>query len=218
MPRGAEAALAEGAGRGWRPSMPKVGSLRRGVGIGCMWYGIGNTSMSNPSHMKIGLSPAGTLTLYSGALDVGQGSNTIIDPDRGPMRSACPPRSSTWCRATPISPPMPARLRPRARPSCRQGGRARRPATCASRSCGWPMPAPTPRSPSTGAKLELRRLRGADPRSRDRTADLMGEGRLRSADHAARSGRPGSCLMRPMPSPPSKIATVEVDFSEPRHG
>jgi aldehyde oxidoreductase len=56
----------------------RSGSKRRGVGVGCMWYGIGNTSMSNPSRMKIGLSPAGTLTLYSGALDVGQGSNTIM--------------------------------------------------------------------------------------------------------------------------------------------
>ena len=43
-----------------------------------MWYGIGNTSMSNPSHMRVGLSPAGTLTLYSGAVDIGQGSNTIM--------------------------------------------------------------------------------------------------------------------------------------------
>ena len=54
------------------------GSRRRGIGIGCMWYGIGNTSMSNPSRMRIDLSPAGTLTLYSGALDIGQGSNTIM--------------------------------------------------------------------------------------------------------------------------------------------
>ena len=54
------------------------GHRRRGVGIGCMWYGIGNTSMSNPSHMRVGLSPAGTLTLYSGAVDIGQGSNTIM--------------------------------------------------------------------------------------------------------------------------------------------
>jgi CO/xanthine dehydrogenase Mo-binding subunit/aerobic-type carbon monoxide dehydrogenase small subunit (CoxS/CutS family) len=54
------------------------GSHRRGIGIGCMWYGIGNTSMSNPSRMRVGLSPAGTLTLYSGALDIGQGSNTIM--------------------------------------------------------------------------------------------------------------------------------------------
>src|ERR1051325_1443451 len=51
---------------------------RSGVCIGCMWYGIGNTSMTNPSRMRVGLSPAGTLTLYSGALDIGQGSNTIM--------------------------------------------------------------------------------------------------------------------------------------------
>ncbi|TWS97858.1 molybdopterin cofactor-binding domain-containing protein [Reyranella sp. CPCC 100927] len=51
---------------------------RRGVGVGCMWYGIGNTSMSNPSIMRVGLSRAGVLTLYSGAVDIGQGSNTIM--------------------------------------------------------------------------------------------------------------------------------------------
>jgi CO/xanthine dehydrogenase Mo-binding subunit len=54
------------------------GSLRRGVGIGCMWYGIGNTSMSNPSAMCIGLARDGRLTLYNGAVDIGQGSNTIM--------------------------------------------------------------------------------------------------------------------------------------------
>ncbi|MBN9090976.1 MAG: molybdopterin-dependent oxidoreductase [Reyranella sp.] len=53
-------------------------AMRRGVGIGCMWYGIGNTSMSNPSIMRVGLAVDGTLTLYSGALDIGQGSNTIM--------------------------------------------------------------------------------------------------------------------------------------------
>ncbi len=52
--------------------------LRRGVGIGCMWYGIGNTSLSNPSTMRIGVSKAGAVTLYSGAVDIGQGSNTIL--------------------------------------------------------------------------------------------------------------------------------------------
>ncbi len=54
------------------------GALRRGVGIGCMWYGIGNTSLSNPSTMKVGISRDGALTLYSGAVDIGQGSNTIM--------------------------------------------------------------------------------------------------------------------------------------------
>lgn len=51
---------------------------RRGVGIGCMWYGLGNTSMSNPSAMEVGLAADGTLTLYNGAVDVGQGSGTIM--------------------------------------------------------------------------------------------------------------------------------------------
>ncbi|HEX2112876.1 MAG TPA: molybdopterin cofactor-binding domain-containing protein, partial [Alphaproteobacteria bacterium] len=55
-----------------------AGVERRGVGIGCMWYGIGNTSLSNPSTMTIGLARDGTVTLYSGAVDIGQGSNTIM--------------------------------------------------------------------------------------------------------------------------------------------
>ncbi|HKV14695.1 MAG TPA: molybdopterin cofactor-binding domain-containing protein [Reyranella sp.] len=69
----------------WRKALEEVaafnakeGAKRRGVGIGCMWYGIGNTSMSNPSRMRVGLAADGTLTLYNGALDIGQGSNTIM--------------------------------------------------------------------------------------------------------------------------------------------
>lgn len=50
---------------------------KRGVGIGCMWYGIGNTSLSNPSTMRIVADGQG-ITLYSGAVDIGQGSNTIL--------------------------------------------------------------------------------------------------------------------------------------------
>ncbi len=51
---------------------------RRGAGVGCMWYGIGNTSLSNPSTMRVGLGADGRLTLYNGAVDIGQGSNTIL--------------------------------------------------------------------------------------------------------------------------------------------
>ena len=54
------------------------GVLRRGVGIGCMWYGCGNTSMSNPSHLRTTLDRDGRLTLYNGAADIGQGSSTVI--------------------------------------------------------------------------------------------------------------------------------------------
>ena len=51
---------------------------RRGVGIGCMWYGIGNTSLSNPSTMRVALGPDGRLTLFNGAQEIGQGSATIM--------------------------------------------------------------------------------------------------------------------------------------------
>jgi CO/xanthine dehydrogenase Mo-binding subunit/aerobic-type carbon monoxide dehydrogenase small subunit (CoxS/CutS family) len=52
--------------------------LRRGIGIGCMWYGLGNTSISNPSTMRIGLRGDGRVYFYNGAVDIGQGSNTIF--------------------------------------------------------------------------------------------------------------------------------------------
>ncbi len=54
------------------------GPSRQGVGIGCMWYGIGNTSLSNPSEMVIGITAEGKAVLFSGAVDIGQGSNTIM--------------------------------------------------------------------------------------------------------------------------------------------
>ena len=54
------------------------GATRRGVGIGCMWYGIGNTALSNPSAMRLTLDREGRLTLYNGAVDIGQGSTTIL--------------------------------------------------------------------------------------------------------------------------------------------
>jgi CO/xanthine dehydrogenase Mo-binding subunit len=52
--------------------------LRRGVGVAGMWYGCGNTSLPNPSTMRLGLKPNGRLTLFQGAVDIGQGSNTVI--------------------------------------------------------------------------------------------------------------------------------------------
>jgi CO/xanthine dehydrogenase Mo-binding subunit/aerobic-type carbon monoxide dehydrogenase small subunit (CoxS/CutS family) len=52
--------------------------IRRGVGVGCMWYGCGNTAMSNPSIMRVGIDRSGRLTLYNGVADIGQGPNTIM--------------------------------------------------------------------------------------------------------------------------------------------
>ncbi len=54
------------------------GPLSRGVGIACMWYGIGNTSMSNPSTMRLSLDASGVITFWNGAVDIGQGSTTVL--------------------------------------------------------------------------------------------------------------------------------------------
>ncbi|MFN7000200.1 MAG: molybdopterin-dependent oxidoreductase, partial [Elioraea tepidiphila] len=54
------------------------GRHRLGAGIACMWYGCGNTALSNPSSMRITLARDGTLTLFNGAVDIGQGSTTVI--------------------------------------------------------------------------------------------------------------------------------------------
>jgi CO/xanthine dehydrogenase Mo-binding subunit/aerobic-type carbon monoxide dehydrogenase small subunit (CoxS/CutS family) len=51
---------------------------RRGAGLACMWYGIGNTVIANPSAMRVGLRPDGRIMFYNGAVDIGQGSNTIL--------------------------------------------------------------------------------------------------------------------------------------------
>ncbi|MDO8883576.1 molybdopterin cofactor-binding domain-containing protein [Pseudotabrizicola sp.] len=50
----------------------------RGVGIASCWYGCGNTSLPNPSTIRIGLSQKGRVVLHQGATDIGQGSNTVI--------------------------------------------------------------------------------------------------------------------------------------------
>lgn len=51
---------------------------RRGVGVAGMWYGCGNTSLPNPSTIRLGLKPDGRLALHQGAVDIGQGSDTVV--------------------------------------------------------------------------------------------------------------------------------------------
>ena len=55
-----------------------AGHRRHGAGVACMWYGCGNTSMSNPSLMRVTLSRDGQVVLRNGAQDIGQGSSTIM--------------------------------------------------------------------------------------------------------------------------------------------
>jgi CO/xanthine dehydrogenase Mo-binding subunit/aerobic-type carbon monoxide dehydrogenase small subunit (CoxS/CutS family) len=54
------------------------GPERRGVGVAGMWYGCGNTALPNPSTIRVGLKPDGRIALHQGAVDIGQGSNTIV--------------------------------------------------------------------------------------------------------------------------------------------
>lgn len=56
----------------------QCGPIRRGVGVAAGWYGCGNTSLSNPSTIRAGVRPDGTLVLHQGAVDIGQGANTVI--------------------------------------------------------------------------------------------------------------------------------------------
>jgi CO/xanthine dehydrogenase Mo-binding subunit len=71
---------------GWRAARARVtefnaavtGPLRHGVGVAGMWYGCGNTSLPNPSTVRIGLQRNGRIALHQGAVDIGQGSNTIV--------------------------------------------------------------------------------------------------------------------------------------------
>ena len=54
------------------------GSIRSGVGLAGMWYGCGNTALPNPSTIKVGLRRDGRIALYQGAVDMGQGANTVM--------------------------------------------------------------------------------------------------------------------------------------------
>ncbi|KQZ26619.1 aldehyde oxidase [Mesorhizobium sp. Root552] len=53
-------------------------SVKRGVGVASCWYGCGNTSLPNPSTIKVAISQDGHVILHQGAVDIGQGSNTVI--------------------------------------------------------------------------------------------------------------------------------------------
>ncbi len=53
-------------------------SKRLGIGIGGTWFGMGWTGMPNPSEARVELDQNGKIVIYTGACDVGQGSNTTL--------------------------------------------------------------------------------------------------------------------------------------------
>ena len=52
--------------------------MKYGVGVASMWYGIGNTGHPNPSSAQIEVDHEGNVTLFTGAADIGQGSDTVL--------------------------------------------------------------------------------------------------------------------------------------------
>lgn len=57
---------------------PKRPNIKKGIGVGSMWYGIGNTGIPNPSTAQVEIDPTGEIRLFTGAADIGQGSDTIL--------------------------------------------------------------------------------------------------------------------------------------------
>jgi CO/xanthine dehydrogenase Mo-binding subunit len=67
----------ERAKTSWRTGA-KEPFKKRGLGLGGMWYGIGNTGVQNPSTAKIKMDLGGNVKLYTGCADIGQGSTTVL--------------------------------------------------------------------------------------------------------------------------------------------
>ncbi len=79
------AACLEALGEAWTRALGEAekinagnGVVRRGVGVASCWYGCGNTGIPNPSTIKVGITPEGRVLMHQGAVDIGQGSNTVI--------------------------------------------------------------------------------------------------------------------------------------------
>ncbi|MDW7710263.1 MAG: xanthine dehydrogenase family protein molybdopterin-binding subunit [Deferrisomatales bacterium] len=62
----------------WRRNCRNDRDHLRGIGVGAMLYGIGNTGVSNPSTAQVELGSDGRFTLFTGAADIGQGSDQVL--------------------------------------------------------------------------------------------------------------------------------------------
>jgi len=51
---------------------------KKGIGLGAMMYGIGNTGVQNPSSARVEMDTGGRVTLFTGAADIGQGASTAL--------------------------------------------------------------------------------------------------------------------------------------------
>ncbi|MEW5911983.1 MAG: xanthine dehydrogenase family protein molybdopterin-binding subunit [Thermodesulfobacteriota bacterium] len=64
--------------RRWQARAASGEDFREGVGLAAMFYGIGNTGVSNPSTAQLEWGTDGRVTLFTGAAEIGQGSDTVL--------------------------------------------------------------------------------------------------------------------------------------------
>ena len=128
---------------------------RRGVGVAGMFYGCGNTSLPNPSTIRFGLKPDGRLSLHQGAVDIGQGSNTVITQIAADAVGL--PLAADRPRLARHGPDARLRQDLRLAPDLRhrQGGGARGAGARAACCCGSPMRARARRLELGGGKLRV---------------------------------------------------------------
>jgi CO/xanthine dehydrogenase Mo-binding subunit len=69
----------EEAKRGRRSGSGDRGNLRRGIGLASMRYGIGSTgALAAPGRVTLEVQPDGHIHLLTGAVDLGQGTGTVL--------------------------------------------------------------------------------------------------------------------------------------------
>ncbi len=188
-----------------------AGPLRRGVGVACMWYGIGNTVIANPSTMTVGLRPDGRFVLYNGAVDIGQGTYTIM------------PQMAADALGVPVGALDQVRARHRADRGCRQelgiapdlrvgqrGAARRRGPAAPARRAGRAAAADAARATlrTDGGTLVVA-LDG--PRGRGRPA-----GRCRSTPTATSRSARAASTRRPCRSTPTARACPTQPTASPR--
>ena len=57
---------------------PTGPNRKRSMGVGCMYYGIGNTGLPNPAGAFVEVLPDCSVNLMVGCADIGQGSTTVL--------------------------------------------------------------------------------------------------------------------------------------------
>ena len=182
-------------------------ALRRGVGIACMWYGIGNTVIANPSTMRVGLrgtrraadcscttarwtsararnGPAADLRRRARAA-----AGELFDQVMGDTDLTADAGKTSASRQTFVSGNAARVGRARAAPPAARAARLRAP--IAKPASSWHRRPPTRRA---GAAARSAHSICARCRPRRTATISLARGLLRSADHAARRGRPGRSL------------------------